>query len=164
MKIFGLIGWKNSGKTYFAQQIIQQLFSQNFRVASIKHAHHNFDIDQPNTDSFLHRQSGSQQVIISSSKRWAKMVELKDAHEKKLEDLICELDRPDIVIVEGYKDENHPKIEIINNPLQPSTFMFTKLNNIVAIICDTHIAEYSQLQFKKNEIKKIVQFILNYKQ
>ena len=86
MKIFGLIGWKNSGKTYFAQQIIQQLSFQNLRVASIKHAHHNFDIDQPNTDSFLHRQSGSQQVIISSSKRWAKMVELKDAPEKKLED------------------------------------------------------------------------------
>ena len=163
MKIFGLIGWKNSGKTYFAQQIIQQLFSQNFRVASIKHAHHNFDIDQPNTDSFLHRQSGSQQVIISSSTRWAKMVELNDAPEKKLEDLIGELDKPDIVIVEGFKNENHPKIEIIKNPLQPSTFMFTKLNNIVALISDIRIAEYSQLQFKKNEIKKIVQFILNYK-
>ena len=77
--------------------------------------------------------------------------------------MICELNRPDIVIVEGYKNENHPKIEIINNPLQPSTFMFTKLNNIVALISDTRIVEYSQLQFKKNEIKKIVQFILNYK-
>ncbi len=163
MKIFGLIGWKNSGKTYFAQQIIQKLSSQNLRVASIKHAHHNFDIDQPNTDSFLHRQSGSQQVIISSSKRWAKMVELKDAPEEKLENLIDELDRPDFVIVEGYKNENHPKIEIISTPLQPSTFMFNKLNNIVALISDTNIAEYSQLQFKKNEIKKVVQFILNYK-
>jgi len=163
MKIFGLIGWKNSGKTYFAQQIIQQLFSQDFRVASIKHAHHNFDIDQPDTDSFLHRQSGSKQVIISSSKRWAKMVELNDAPEKKLEDLIGELDRPDIVIVEGFKNENHPKIEIISNPLEPSTFMFPKLKNIVALISDTHIVQYSQLQFKKNEIKKIVQFILNYK-
>ena len=92
------------------------------------------------------------------------MVELKDAAEKKLEDLIGELDRSDIVIVEGYKNENHPKIEIINNPLQPSTYMFTKLNNVVALICNTRIAEYSQLQFKKNEIKKIVQFILDYKQ
>tara|TARA_B100000929_G_C15203394_1_gene316581 strand:- start:12 stop:503 length:492 start_codon:yes stop_codon:yes gene_type:complete len=163
MKIFGLIGWKNSGKTYFAQQIIQQLFSQNLRIASIKHADHNFDIDQPNTDSFLHRQSGSQQVIISSSKRWAKMVELKNNPEKKLEDLISELDRPDIVIVEGFKNENHPKIEIIHNSLKPSTFMFPKLKNIVALISDTRIVEYSQLQFKKNEIKKIVQFILNYK-
>jgi len=163
MKIFGLIGWKNSGKTYFAQQIINQLSCQNFRVASIKHAHHNFDIDQPGTDSFLHRQSGSQQVIISSSKRWAKMVELKDTPEKTLDDLVDELDRPDIVIVEGFKNENHPKIEIIYNPLKPSTFMFNKLNNIVALISNTHIAEYSQLQFKKNEIKKIVQFILNYK-
>ena len=163
MKIFGLIGLKNSGKTYFAQQIIQQLSSQNLRVASIKHAHHNFDIDLPQTDSFLLRQAGSQQVIISSSKRWAKMVELENAPEKKLENLIDELDRPDIVIVEGFKNENHPKIEIIHNPLKPSTFMFTKLNNIVALISDTHITEYSQLQFKKNEIKKIVQFILNYK-
>jgi molybdopterin-guanine dinucleotide biosynthesis protein MobB len=91
------------------------------------------------------------------------MVELKDAPEKKLEDLIGEIDRPDIVIVEGYKNDNHPKIEIINNPLKPSTFMFTKLSNVVALICDTRIVEYSQLQFKKNEIKKIVQFILNYK-
>ena len=84
--------------------------------------------------------------------------------KKKLEDLIGELDRPDIVIVEGFKNENHPKIEIINNSLKPSTYMFTKLNNIVAIISDKHIAEFSLLQFKKNEIKKIVQFILNYKQ
>ena len=163
MKVFGIVGWKNSGKTFFAQQIIQQLSSQNLRVASIKHAHHNFDIDLPETDSYLLRRAGSQQVIISSSKRWAKMVELEDAPEKKLEDLIDELDRPDIVIVEGFKNENHHKIEIIHNPLKPSTFMFTKLNNIVALISDTHITEYSQLQFKRNEIKKIVQFILNYK-
>ena len=163
MKVFGIVGWKNSGKTFFAQQIISLLSFQNFRVASIKHAHHNFDIDLPQTDSYLLRRAGSQQVIISSSKRWAKMVELEDAPEKKLEDLIDELDRPDIVIVEGFKNENHPKIEIIYNPLQPSTFMFTKLNNIVALISDTQIPEYSQLQFKKSEIKKIVQFILNYK-
>ena len=163
MKVFGIVGWKNSGKTFFAQQIIQQLSSQNLRVASIKHAHHNFDIDLPRTDSYLLRRAGSQQVIISSSKRWAKIVELEDAPEKKLEDLIDELDGQDIVIVEGFKNENHPKIEIIHNPLKPSTFMFTKLNNIVALISNIHIIEYSKLQFKKNEIKKIVQFILNYK-
>ena len=85
MKIFGLIGWKNSGKTYFAQQIIQQMSSQNFRVASIKHAHHNFDIDKPGTDSYLHRQAGSQQIIISSSKRWAKITELNKSKEKTME-------------------------------------------------------------------------------
>ena len=70
MKIFGIVGWKNTGKTYFAQQIISNLLSLNFRVASIKHAHHDFEIDQPNTDSYLLRQAGSEQVIISSTKFW----------------------------------------------------------------------------------------------
>ena len=163
MKVFGIVGWKNSGKTYFAQQIISILSSLNHRVASIKHAHHDFNIDYPGTDSYLFRKAGSQQVIISSAKRWAKIYELKDSSEKKLNELINELENPEVVIVEGFKNENHHKIEIIHNPLKPSTFMFTKLNNIVALISDTHIIEYSQLQFKKNEIKKIVQFILNYK-
>ncbi len=76
MKVFGIIGWKNSGKTFFAQQIIAKLTLLNLKVASIKHAHHNFNIDEPHTDSFLHRKAGSQQVIISSSKRWAKISEI----------------------------------------------------------------------------------------
>ena len=164
MLICGIIGWKNSGKTYFAQKLINYFNSKNLKVASIKHAHHDFNIDKPGTDSFLHREAGSQEVIVSSSKRWVKINELRNKEEKSLNDLLSELDSPDIVIVEGFKNENHPKIEIINNSLKPSTYMFTKLNNIVAIISDKHIAEFSLLQFKKNEIKKIVQFILNYKQ
>ena len=78
MKVFGIIGLKNSGKTYFVKKIINRLILLNLRVASIKHAHHGFDIDKPNTDSYIHRQAGSQQVIISSSKRWAKISELKN--------------------------------------------------------------------------------------
>ena len=73
MKICGIVGWKNSGKTFFARKLISYFANQKFNVASIKHAHHNFDIDKPNTDSFLHRHAGSQQVIISSSKRLAKI-------------------------------------------------------------------------------------------
>ena len=163
MKIFGLVGWKNSGKTFFAQQIIQELVAQNLQVASIKHAHHNFDIDHPNTDSFLLRQSGSQQVIVTSSKRWVKMVELKNAHEKNLKELINELETPDIIIVEGFKNENHPKIEIIKDSQDRSSFMFNTLSNIVALISDIHINSFSHSQFKKNQIKQIVEFILNYK-
>ena len=83
MKVFGIIGWKNSGKTFFAQQIISILSLQNLKVASIKHAHHDFEIDLPKTDSYLLRKAGSQQVIISSSKRWAKINEIKNLPEKK---------------------------------------------------------------------------------
>ena len=163
MKVFGIVGWKNSGKTYFAQQIISILSSQNFRVASIKHAHHDFEIDLPETDSYLLRKAGSQQVIISSAKRWAKIYELKDSSEKKLNELINELDNPEVVIVEGFKNENHPKIEIIKDANDRSSFMFNNLKNIVALISDIHIDSFAFDQFKKNQIKRIVEFILSYK-
>ncbi len=83
MKIIGIVGWKNSGKTFYVSEIIKKLKSKNYRVASIKHAHHEFDIDHYNTDSYIHRKSGSSQVIISSSKRWAKISELEKQDEKK---------------------------------------------------------------------------------
>ena len=163
MKVFGIIGWKNSGKTYFVQQIISILSSQNLRVASIKHAHHDFDIDKPDTDSYLLRKAGSQQVIISSTKRWAKIYELKNSPEKKLNELINELENPDVVIVEGFKNENHPKIEIIKDAQDRSSFMFNNLNNIVALITNIHIESFAHDQFKKNQLKQIVEFILSYK-
>jgi len=163
MIIFGIVGWKNVGKTYFSQQIISSLVSKKMRVASIKHAHHDFDIDHPQTDSFLHRKAGSQQVIISSDKRWAKISELNENQEKTLDDLICELDSPEVVIVEGYKNESHPKIEIIKKPLDSSTFMFKKLKNVSAIISDIDISSFHKKQFKQNQINEIVEFILAYK-
>jgi len=163
MIIFGIVGWKNVGKTYFAQQIISSLSSQKIRVASIKHAHHDFDIDYPKTDSFLHRKAGSQQVIISSAKRWAKISEINENQEKKIDDLINELDNPEVVIVEGYKNDNHPKIEIIKNSLDSSTFMFRELKNVAAIISDINISSFHKKQFKKNQINEIVEYILAYK-
>jgi molybdopterin-guanine dinucleotide biosynthesis protein B len=162
MIIFGIIGWKDVGKTYFAQKIISSLSSKKIRVASIKHAHHDFDIDLPQTDSFLHRKAGSQQVIISSSKRWAKISELNENEEKKLDDLINELDDPEVVIVEGYKNEKHPKIEIIKDSLDNSTFMFKELKNVSAIVSDINISSFYKKQFKKNQIDEIVEYILTY--
>ena len=163
MIIFGIVGWKNVGKTYFAQQIISSLSSKKIRVASIKHAHHDFDIDYPETDSFLHRKAGSQQVIISSAKRWAKITEINENQEKKIDDLINEFDNPEVVIVEGYKNESHPKIEIIKNSLDSSTFMFRELKNVAAIISDINISSFHKKQFKKNQINEIVEYILTYK-
>lgn len=159
MKVCGIIGWKNSGKTLFAQKLISYFVDQNFNVASIKHAHHDFDIDKPGTDSFLHRKAGSQQIIVSSSKRWAKITELKDSKEKTLFELIEDLNKPDIVIVEGFKNENHLKIEIIKEPIDPSKFLFPHLENIIGIVSDTKI-ETSINQFKKNEIDIICNYIL----
>ena len=158
MKIIGIVGWKNSGKTFFVSEIIKKLKFKNYRIASIKHAHHDFDIDHQNTDSYKHRKSGSSQVIISSSKRWAKINELEKQDEKKLEELISELYETDIVLVEGYKNENHPKIEIISD--NKNEYLFKKIQNVRAIISDFDI-DTELTQFKKNEIDKIVNFILN---
>tara|TARA_B110000116_G_C16752883_1_gene544270 strand:- start:46 stop:540 length:495 start_codon:yes stop_codon:yes gene_type:complete len=162
MKVFGIIGLKNSGKTYFVKKIITKLKSLNLKVASIKHAHDDFNIDLPNTDSYMHREAGSEQVIISSSKRWAKIIELNSSQERNLGELIDELDKPDIVIFEGYKKEAYPKIEIIKDPLDISTHLFNNLQNVIAVISEIKIDSFNKKQFNKNQIDEIVQYILNY--
>tara|TARA_Y100001960_G_scaffold82472_1_gene88117 strand:+ start:33 stop:515 length:483 start_codon:yes stop_codon:yes gene_type:complete len=158
MKIIGIIGWKNSGKTFYVQEIIKKLRKKGYSVASIKHAHHEFDVDQPKTDSFLHRKAGSQQVIISSSKRWVKITELENNTEKNLTELLQQLSTTDIVIVEGFKNDNHPKIEIIKE--KSKNYLFNQISNVVALISDIEV-DSNIRKFKKNEIELIVKFILN---
>ena len=157
MKIVGIVGWKNSGKTHFASKIINKLKSKNYKVASIKHAHHEFDIDQRNTDSYIHREAGSSQVIVSSSKRWVKITELNNSKEQSLNDLLNELSEIDVVIVEGFKNDNHPKIEIIKEG--SDDYLFNKISNIRAVISEEKI-NTDLKQFKKNQIDNIVNFIL----
>ncbi len=156
IKVIGVIGWKDVGKTYFATKIIQSLVSKGFKVGSIKHAHHAFDIDHPGTDSFKHRNAGSSQVIISSSKRWAKIIENQNKEEKKLEELIKEFQDIDIVIVEGFKKENHPKIEIID---KNSKIINKEIQNVIAIISN-EIIDSNIPVFKKNDIESLVTFII----
>tara|TARA_Y100000590_G_scaffold444451_1_gene575208 strand:+ start:556 stop:1047 length:492 start_codon:yes stop_codon:yes gene_type:complete len=160
LKVIGVVGYKNSGKTFIVQKLIKYFVNKKLKVASIKHAHHNFEIDKPGTDSFLHRQSGAQEVIISSSKRWARIKELKNSKEKKLSDLITQLEKTDIVIIEGFKNEKHSKLEIINekNYLN-NNYLFPSLNNVIGIICDTRI-NTSIKQFHTHEIEIIAEYIL----
>ena len=157
MKIVGIVGWKNSGKTYFASKIINKLKIKNYRVASIKHAHHEFDIDHKGTDSYFHREAGSSQVLVSSSKRWVKITELNNSKEQTLNDLLNQLSETDIVIVEGFKNDNHPKIEIIKKG--NDDHLFNKILNIKAVISEEKI-NTDLKQFKKDEIDNIVNFIL----
>ena len=157
MKIVGIVGWKNSGKTYFASKIINELKIKNFRVASIKHAHHEFDIDHKNTDSYIHRKAGSSQVIVSSSKRWVKITELNNSKEQTLNDLLNQLSETDIVIVEGFKNDEHPKIEIIKKG--NDDYLFNKITNIKAVISEEKI-NTDLKQFRKDDIDNIVNFIL----
>ena len=160
MKICGIVGWKNSGKTFFVQKLVSYFVSKKFKVASIKHAHHTFDIDKPGTDSFLHREAGSEEVIISSSKRWAMISETRGSKEKTLKQLVNKLNSPDIVIVEGFKKEEHLKLEIINSDTKPSNYLFPQLKGVIGIVSDKKIVT-SLNQFKINETEKIANYILN---
>lgn len=111
MKIFGITGWKDSGKTTLVERLVAEITGRGISVSTIKHAHHAFDVDQPGRDSHRHRQAGAGQVLISSGVRWALMTELNGAPEARLEDLVARLDPVDLVLIEGFKRARHPKIE-----------------------------------------------------
>ena len=155
-KVIGVVGWKDVGKTFFVTEIIKLLVSKKLKVGSIKHAHHDFDIDQPGTDSFKHRNAGSNQIIISSSKRWAKIIENNNKKEKKLDQLIKEFQDIDIIVVEGFKKENHPKIEII---AKNSQIINSELKNVIAFVSD-EILNSNIPVFKKNDTESLVEFII----
>jgi molybdopterin-guanine dinucleotide biosynthesis adapter protein len=112
MKVIGLAGWSGAGKTTLLTRIIPHLLRQGLSVSVIKHAHHSFDVDVPGKDSWVHRQSGAAEVLVSSGKRWALMHELRGAGEPRLPELLAKMSPVDLVIVEGFKSEPHRKIEV----------------------------------------------------
>jgi len=112
MKVIGLAGWSGAGKTTLLARVVPHLLGRGLRVSVIKHAHHSFDVDVPGKDSWVHRQSGAAEVLVSSAKRWALMHELRGVSEPKLPELLAKMSRVDLVIVEGFKSEPHRKIEV----------------------------------------------------
>jgi molybdopterin-guanine dinucleotide biosynthesis protein B len=112
MRIFGLAGWSGSGKTTLLTGIIPELISRGLIVSTIKHAHHEFDIDSPGKDSWRHRQAGAREVMVASSRRWALMHELRDSLEPSLDELVMRMSPVDLLLVEGFKHHPHPKIEV----------------------------------------------------
>jgi molybdopterin-guanine dinucleotide biosynthesis protein B len=112
MKVIGLAGWSGAGKTTLLARVIPHFRKEGLRVSVIKHAHHSFDVDVPGKDSWVHRQSGAEEVLVSSGKRFALMHELRGAPEPQLPELLRKLSRVDLVVVEGFKSEPHRKIEV----------------------------------------------------
>ena len=120
MKQFGLAGYSGSGKTTLLEQLLPQLNAKGLRVAVIKHAHHAFDIDKPGKDSYRHRAAGASEVMIASDQRWVLMHELRGEREPSLAALTARLSPCDLVLVEGYKREPIPKLEIYKTQQQTS--------------------------------------------
>lgn len=111
MKLWGVTGWKNTGKTGLMERLVTEFTARGLSVSTLKHAHHAFDVDQPGKDSFRHRQAGATEVLLASGARWALMAELRGAPEPSLDALLARLSPVDLVLVEGYKRSPHPKIE-----------------------------------------------------
>ncbi|MGB0771708.1 MAG: molybdopterin-guanine dinucleotide biosynthesis protein B [Paracoccaceae bacterium] len=139
MKIFGVTGWKNSGKTGLMERLITEFTARGLTVSSIKHAHHSFDIDHPGRDSYRHRDAGARQVLLASRNRWALMHELRDEDEPSLGDLLKQLSPVDLVLIEGYKRDRHPKIEAHRKETgQP--LIAPEDETIVAVASDTSVS------------------------
>ena len=121
MKRYGVVGWKNAGKTGLMERLVTEITGRGFSVSTVKHAHHSFDVDHPGKDSFRHREAGASQVLLASRNRIALMHELRDAPEPSLEELLVQLAPVDLVLIEGYKRDGHPKVEahraVTGNPL-----------------------------------------------
>ena len=112
MRIIGLAGWSGSGKTTLLAKVIPRIVARGLKVSTLKHAHHGFDVDQPGKDSHTHRMAGASEVLVSSANRWALVHELRGQAEPVLGALLTKLSPVDLVLVEGYKSEPHPKLEV----------------------------------------------------
>ena len=159
--VLGIAGWKNAGKTTMVERLVAELVSRGLRVATVKHAHHEFDIDVPGTDSHRHRMAGAQEVAIVSGRRWAIMHELRDEEEPPLEAILERLSDADIVIVEGWKRGPHPKIELRRANSGDGSPLADTDASIVAIASDCEITPGKLPVFDLNDSKSIADFVIS---
>ncbi len=158
-RVFGISGWKNSGKTGLAVRLVTEFTRRGYRISTIKHAHHDFDIDKVGADSFRHREAGAHEVTIVSGTRYAIMHELRGGPEPSFAEILARIAPCDLVLIEGYKREPVPKIEArrlastSREPLAPSD------PHIVAIATDHQVAETGLPVFDLDDTVAIADFI-----
>ncbi|CVI62088.1 MULTISPECIES: molybdopterin-guanine dinucleotide biosynthesis protein B [Agrobacterium] len=158
-KVFGIAGWKNSGKTGLAVRIVTELTARGYRVSTIKHAHHDFDIDKVGADSWRHRQAGAHEVTIVSGTRFAIMHELRGEPEPSFEDILSRLAPCDLVLIEGYKYEPVPKIEARRLEAAKTEPLAPLDPHIIAIAADHDVADTTLPVFDLDDTGAIADFI-----
>ena len=140
MKIFGITGWKNSGKTTLVVKLVETLTARGYKVSTLKHTHHHFDIDHQGTDSFRHREAGAQEVLVASEKRWALVHEVRSdkPEELPLQYFIDKLEPVDLLLIEGFKQEAFPKLMVVR-PDHNAEPLPADVGNVVAIASDVGV-------------------------
>jgi molybdopterin-guanine dinucleotide biosynthesis protein B len=159
MRIFGIAGWSGSGKTTLLTRLIPLLTARGFRISTLKHAHHGFDVDQPGKDSYVHRQAGAVEVMVSSANRWALMHEHRGAPEPGLEDLLPHMSPVDLVIVEGFKRHRHPKLEVFR-PSVGKPLLCREDPTVLAVASDETIADLPVPRLELEDVAGIADFVL----
>lgn len=159
LRLFGITGWKNSGKTTLTERLVRELVKRGYRIATIKHAHHDFDIDHEGTDSWRHRAAGASEVAIVSERRYAIMHENLEEEEPSLYEIATKLSPCDLILVEGYKNEPHPKIELRRLSAQAGPVLHHDDPHIVAIASDYPIKHQNLPTFSIDDVTNIADFV-----
>ena len=159
MRIIGLAGWSGSGKTTLIKKLIPSLIARGLKVSTLKHAHHGFDLDQPGKDSFFHRAAGATEVIVSSAKRWAILHELREEPEWDLGELVTKMSPVDLVLVEGFKRDKFPKLEI-HRAANDKPLIHPDDPHIVAIASDVALPNAKVPVINLNDVETIVDLLL----
>ena len=154
----GITGFKNSGKTTLVERLVREFTSRGFAVATVKHAHHAFDIDYKGRDSWRHRAAGAREVAVVSNRMWALIHELENEPEPRLADVLAKLGPCDLVLVEGYKREPYPKIEVRSLGLKHPE-LAARDPTVVAIAADGALADAPVPVFRRDDIAAIADFI-----
>ncbi len=159
-RIYGVTGWKNAGKTGLVERLVSENAGRGYSVSTIKHAHHNVDIDERGRDTWRHRKAGAQEVVLASANRWALMHELRGAPEPALAEIVAKLAPVDLVIVEGYKRESHPKIEAWRAEGAAQELLAHSLPTIRAVASDTPLDGLAIPVFDLDDTVAIADFLL----
>lgn len=160
-KVFGIAGWSGSGKTTLVRALIPTLVARGYAVSTIKHAHHNFDVDTPGKDSYEHRGAGATEVLVSSANRWALMHEHRGAPEPTLWELLDKLDPVDLVLVEGFKREGHDKLEV-HRPTLGKPMLAGDDPHVVAIASDSPLPSAPVPVVDLNDVDAVADFVVKH--
>lgn len=160
--VFGVVGWKDSGKTTLVTALVVELTARGFAVSTVKHAHHSFDVDQPGRDSHKHRLAGAQEVALVSAHRVAIMQELHNTPEPALTDILARLNPSDIVIFEGFKRADFPKIEVFADSVQDKEPLYPNDKYVIAVAGRPPNMSESPPIFSRDAISDLTDFILKH--
>lgn len=158
MKVWGIVGWKNTGKTGLMERLVSEFVARGLKVSTIKHAHHAIEVDHEGTDSYRHRLASATEVLLSSRTRWALMHELRDEDEPSLDDLLKRLTPVDLVLVEGFKRDRHPKVET-HRKVTGSPLIAPEDRTICAVASDSGAGAEGRPVFDLDDTAGIADFI-----